>query len=250
MDRQTIIDALKENFEGNPSVHAFWLEGADAHDRVDQYSDIDIWLDVSDGKEDEILDEVEKNLTSLASLDFAYEKDHAHPKIRQKFFHLHGTPEYLIIDVCLQSHSREFWYTKGHADEKVKVVFDKERVIQFRELDGEKFTRELQQRVEELKKTYHFFQAWVKKELHRSNFLEAFYYYQQWSIEPLVELLRVQHQPTKKDFYLKHISLDLPKAIVDRLERLVQVNSLEDLRQKSQQANALFEETMEKLKKG
>ena len=247
--REQIIEHIKENLQDNPNVFAFWLEGADVHNTVDEYSDIDIWLDVKDDHEEIILKELEKILSQIAPLDFSHEVDHPHPKIRQKFFHLKDTPKFLIIDVCIQRHSREFWYTEGYKDEKAKIIFDKDNVIEFRDLDKNKLQKDLEDRTQELKKTFTFFQAWIEKEINRQNFLEAMWYYDSFIMEPLVELLRIKYEPTKKDFYLKHITKDLPADVVEQLNDLCKLNSLEEISQKSQKANEIFQETLKDLEK-
>lgn len=240
--RANIIRTLKEGLKQNQSVFALWLEGSDAAGKVDEYSDIDFWMDVADGKEDEAFTAVESLLSQLAPIDFKYEKDHSHPKIRQAFFHLAGTSEFLIADVCIQSHSRVFWYTKGHPDHLVKMLFDKANVIEYREPNEKQFQREIKERTAELKKTFHFNQAWAKKALGRNDFLEAMGYYNTEILEPLVELIRIKYQPLKREFYLKHIQRDLPADIVKRLEPLFQVNSVEDIKKNLDLANQWFEE--------
>jgi len=246
--RQEIINRLKSELKQNQFVFAFWLEGADAHKRVDKYSDIDIWLDVKDDKEDEVFKLIEIILTKLGKIDFAHEKDHPHPKIRQKFFHLEKTSEFLIIDVCIQKHSRIFYYTKEYKDEKAKVIFDKtDGIITFKKLDKQKFMKENQERLKELEKTFIFFQAWINKEINRKKFLEAFYNYQEKTLKPLVEILRLKFEPTKKDFYINGIYSDLPKRYLTKLENLYKINSLEDLKIKNKQANDLFFEIIKKF---
>jgi predicted nucleotidyltransferase len=249
INRDLIINKIGDELKNNSFVFAFWLEGADAHDTVDQYSDIDVWLDVQDGHEGMVIEQVRSILSQIAQLDFDHEADHPHPKIRQLFFHLAGTSEFLIIDVCIQSHSRECWYTKEHADEKVKIIFDKDKVIQFRDMDKTEFQNLQKKRVEELKKTFLFFQAWVMKGVNRGNFLEALSYYHSFILKPLVEILRVRHEPTKREFGLKHIERDVPKDVLETLESLYKVSSTEEIATKTQKANELFFDVLKTIEK-
>lgn len=248
MQRGEIIEKLRTGLEPNEQVYALWLEGADASNTVDDYSDMDIWVDVADGKEETVLSVIKQLLTNLGSIDFEHEIPHRHPKIRQKFFHLAGTPEFLIIDVCVQSHSRVFWYTKGNEGEKAKILFDKQNVVQFKEVDAKGEEAEIHARAEELEKSFGFFQTWVKKELNRNNFLGAVGYYHEKVLAPLVELLRIQHQPTKRHFGLKHIKSDLPAPTVSQLEELYRVNSVEEIESKLDITNSLFKRTLATLR--
>lgn len=244
ISRETIILKLKQILFNDPSVYAFWLEGADAINKVDQYSDVDIWLDVKDGQESAVFNKIKKILSEISIIDFELEVTHPHPKIRQKFFHLKNTSEFLIIDICLQSHSRVFWYTNEHAGEKVKIIFDKRKVVKFRKLDKDKFNREMIERKKYLQKTYFFYQLWIKKELKRKNFLGAFNYYHIKVLQPLVEFYRIKYQPTKKDYFLKDIKEDLPKNIVLKLENLCKIKSLFDIEKNIKIANKLFNEIL------
>jgi hypothetical protein len=79
----------------------------------------------------------------------------------------------LVVDTCIQKHSRVFWYTNEFKDEKVKIIFDKKNVVTFKELNKSEFKKDLKSRISELKKTFLFFQVWPKKEIKRQHFLEA-----------------------------------------------------------------------------
>jgi len=247
--REKIIEILIAGLEKNAAVFALWLEGADALGTVDDYSDIDVWIDVQDGEEGRMVDEIERILSTISAIDFQYEESHPHPKIRQKFFHLCGTSVFLIIDVCIQSHSREFWFTSGFSEEKVKVLFDKNNVIQFRERDEQAFRNEMKERVAYLKKTFPFFQIWVQKEIKRNHFLEALGYYQTRILKSVVELAHIATDPTKREFYLKHISRDMPKDLLEELGDLFAVVSLEDLVEKIQKVNDLFAKLVARAEK-
>jgi hypothetical protein len=247
--RERIINELGKKLVKNPSVFAFWLEGADAHNTVDEYSDIDVWFDVQDGYEKTVIKQVEAILSKISPLDFKHETNHPHPKIRQMFFHLKATPEFLIVDVCVQSHSREFWYTDGNADEKVKIIFEKGKVIEFRKPDMIEFNSLQKKRVKEIRKTFLFFQAWVKKGVNRGNFLEALKYYNEFVLDPLVELFRIRYSPTKRAFGLKHIERDLPRSVLQTLEDLYKINSNFEITTKLKAANELFFELLKKVEK-
>ncbi|MBL8599949.1 MAG: hypothetical protein JNL14_19610 [Devosia sp.] len=91
--RSAIVQTLHAALEPNEAVFAVWLEGADAAERADECSDIDVWVDTDDGHEDDTIRAVEMALSNIGQIDFKHvRKGHPHPKIRQVFFHLAGTP--------------------------------------------------------------------------------------------------------------------------------------------------------------
>ena len=63
--RNAIVQTLRETCSHHPSIHAAWLEGAGALNRVDACSDIDFWLDVEDGFEDDAIATVKTSLQIL-----------------------------------------------------------------------------------------------------------------------------------------------------------------------------------------
>lgn len=247
VDRETIIKTLSKKLKGNAHVHALWLEGADAHDRVDEYADIDVWLDVDDEYTEEAFKEVEAILTTIALVESEDRFEHSHPQIEQKCYHLEGASEFLVIDVCIQKHSRKFWFRHGFEDEKAKVLFDKNDVVRFKEMDRKEVEKELRQRITDLNHAFHFYRFRVNKEIKRDHFLDALVYYHKYVMHPLIEVLRIKHQPTKRDFYLKHISIDLPSKVVSRFEELFKVTSLQELEDAMRQADEWFEEVTSEL---
>lgn len=238
---QRVVDVLADGLRANASVYAMWLEGSAAHGCKDEYSDIDVWLDVEDGHAGAVMALVRNLLSAIGPLDYAYEPErHPHPQIRQAYFHIEGTPPFLIVDLCIQDHSRESAFIAGFADQKVRVLFDKTGVISYRAIDWEAFHQGLARRRDEITRALPLARIRVKKEARRGNFLEALNYYHEEILKPLVDLIRMRHEPTKHDFGLKHIHRDLPEEVIARLEPLYAVSSLADIEAKCEDAAEWF----------
>ena len=117
INRSQIVEKLKERLEPLDFIYAMWLEGSDASGTVDEFSDLDFWVDFEDEYEITVYEVVENALSELAQIDYKYVMKHGHPKIRQRIYHLAGSSEYLMIDFCWQLHSRakrECEYIKGN----------------------------------------------------------------------------------------------------------------------------------------
>lgn len=240
--RESIISTLTDALRNNPLVHALWLEGSDAHGLADEYSDIDLWLDVEDGSEEDVLRSIKDIAHTIGPIDYEYIGANPDPQIRQAFLHIEGTPEFWILDICIQSHSRQVALTRGFADEKITVLFDKSGVIRYADADWPALQEAQKRRAAELASALPRARTLLRKELCRGNFLEALHYYHEGLLRPLVELLRIRHQPTKQGFYLKHISRDLPGDVVALLEDLHAVSSLEEISMKSERASSILRE--------
>lgn len=248
ISRNNITNKLREALELLPFIYAFWLEGADANGTADEYSDIDYWVDFEDEYEEQAYKAVENALSALAEIDYKYIMRHDHPKIRQRIYHLAGTSEYLMIDFCLQLHSRpkeEYTYIENDTVEAVKVIFDKDNIIRYKPLDLSVFTKWNAHRLEEAKyrRTQHIR---AEKYVRRGQYLEAYAYYNKYVLEPLIDLLRLIYTPAYANYYLVHISQHIPVAEREKLEYFARISSLEDISVKLPQAGEWFDELVKK----
>ncbi|MDR7856593.1 hypothetical protein [Tissierella sp.] len=249
IDRDMIINLIKDRFISVKEVHAYWLEGADGLNAVDKYSDIDIWLDVEDGYEDKIFQIAEEEFSKLGKLDFKFNVDHSHPKIHQNYYHIEGSSEYLIIDFCIQSHSRdkdEVRFVEGDILEFPKVIFDKSGVITIIK-DYEQVDINLMQKaLDEIRSKYKQHSR-VLKYVERKNYLEAFIYYLKYVADPLVELVRLKYTPKYFDLHLIHISNHIPEKDRKLLEYYYQISSLNDIQVKTVEAKEVCKKLMREI---
>ena len=245
IDRSTIINKLASTLKPLPFIYALWLEGADATDTTDEYSDIDFWVDFEDEHEEAAYEAVETALSEISAIDYKHVMQHGHPKIRQRIYHLENTSEYLMIDFCWQLHSRqEFTYIENDSVEAVKVIFDKANVIRHKPLNLSDFAKNNAARLAEAKyrRTQHMR---AEKYVRRGQYLEAYAYYNRYVLEPIIDLLRIIYTPAHTDYYLVHISQHIPENEKKRLEYFAQISSLEDISERIPLAGAWFDELLE-----
>ena len=84
----------------------------------------------------------------------------------------------------------------------------------------------------------------IEKYIQRGEYIEAHSYYHKWLLTPLIEVLRIRYTPLHPDYYIVHISRHLPTDVVNRLEGLFKINSLEELAEKIQEARMFYDETV------
>ena len=247
MNRSAIIEQVRVEVEPLHYVYALWLEGADASDTVDEYSDLDVWLDFEDEYEEQAISAVEIALENLAPIDYKHIMPHGHPKIRQRVYHLSGTSEYLMIDFCWQLHSRtDCELIKDDRIEAAKVVFDKANVVRYKEYNIADFASANAVRLEECRYRYTQHNR-VIKYVRRKQFAEAYCYYKRYVVEPLVDVLRLIYTPHHADYHLLHISRHIPTPELERLESYLRIGSLEDIEKKTQESVLWFTELVKKL---
>lgn len=248
IDRDLIVEKLRAGLEPLHYINAMWLEGADANDTVDRYSDLDVYIDVLDEYEEQSVEDVERLLASISELDYKHVVRHRHPKLRQRIYHLKGSDEYLAIDFMWQLHSRpkeEYVYIRGNTIEAARVIFDKASIIRYKDPDERDYMAANIASLEECK--YRYTQhARVLKYVRRGTYLEAYAYYNKYVLDPLITLLRIIYTPYHVDYYLVHISQHIPEAELKKLEYFARISSLEDIEQRLPLAQEWFEQLVQK----
>lgn len=224
LDRNTIIDYLKDFSQDKEYVHAMWLEGADGVNRVDEYSDIDFWFDVDEYYQESFLKECIDKLGELGRIDSRVED--IREEIAQCNIHLANTSEYLTLDVCVQSHDIRgldvTCYVKDDIAELPLVIFDKSKIMQMSRVD---------------------------KYIKRGEYLEAYMKYIDNIANPLVIIARLIYTPRHYDYVLCHISDHLPESIVLELESFYKITCLEDIKDNLSKAKKVLEKYESEIKK-
>ncbi len=238
-NRHTILRHLQAKLESDEHVYAMWLEGSDGTGTSDEFSDLDINVDVEDGYEIVALTNIKKFLEDLGKLDSISVITRPNEDLWFQVFHIATTSPYLLIDVNIQRHSRDFSFYRENKAEIPVVLFDKANVIQFKNVDSEEQSQhmqaEMQLYVSRIEQT-----SRIEKYLKRGKFLEAFAYYQRYVLESVVGLARILHTPLNTSYNLVSISKQLPLDIVKKIEYLYQISSLKDIEDKLPIAIRLF----------
>lgn len=219
--RETILRALQEALEPLPFVHAMWQGGAAAFGRVDEWSDIDLQADADDERGAEVFAAAEAALSALSPIELRYEIPqptwHGHA---QAFYRLRDTSPFLLIDFVVLKHSNPQKFLQREIHGEAAVHFDKSGVVQSPPFDPDAWLERLKGRVAALGQSFPLFQTLTLKELERGNAIEAQSFYMAYTLRPLVELLRITHDPSRFDFHTRYVYYNLPQAAVRRLEPL------------------------------
>lgn len=232
----TIVDELKKIMEQHEAVHAMWLGGSVAEGYDDELSDIDLYLDIDDGKDEAVFETVEKYFNSKGELDIKFTEG-VTPPYSHCVYHLKGMNPYHFIEVTLHSHSNEIGLFDSMR--KIKVLFDKDGTTNFKPFDKASYDKMLQERKQFLIEKIEFGEQSVTKEITRRQFLEALHNYQFWLVEPIIELARIKYAPLKVTYGLKHGTRDLPEDVVKQIESLYIIKSLDDLDNKIKEVRAM-----------
>jgi len=241
---RTLVDALKPL----DYVHAFWEGGAAAFNRIDEWSDIDVYLVVDDKKVDESFLVVERALRSLSPIKQKYEIPQS-PELgySQAFYRLEDASNYLIIDLAILKLSSPDKFLEPKIHGNVAFYFNKSNQIKHAPLDKEVLVSKLQERLERLQARFDMFNNFIQKEINRGNYLEAIELYHALTLATIVEVLRIRYNPFHYDFKMRYIHYELPSKIIRKLKHLYFVEDEKDLQEKYHKAVKWFHETMSEI---
>jgi predicted nucleotidyltransferase len=111
-----------------PETGCCWYEGSFARNEQDEFSDVDLWVDCENGKEQELLSKVVKFLFQTENKEPFVVHNFAqdHPEIYQNYVIVDD----FVLDLAIQSQSRtpKVFFAEN---EEVKMIFDKNSTVQF-----------------------------------------------------------------------------------------------------------------------
>lgn len=248
VSRDSIVTALTKGLQARPSVHAFWEAGAAAFDRIDAWSDLDLYIVVDDGAVPDTFQVVEDTLVTLSPIRVKHEVSWPPASgIHQKFYRLEDTDEYLLVDLAVMTVAAPDKFLVREIHGNAVIYFDKDGTVAPPPLDRESFVRALLERRRRLIERMELFGPFVQKEMGRGHQLEALEFYRTVVIPYLVEALRMHHGPLHYDFRMRYVYQELPPETVSRIERLAFVTDAEDLTAKYREAMAWFHKTVQQV---
>ena len=236
---KTLADALKPL----DYVHAFYESGAIAFNRLDEWSDIDLYLVVDEQKVDDSFAAVEAALRSVSPIRQKFAIPQLPwPGVSQAFYKLERASEYLLIDLAVIKLSGPEKFLAPEIHGKAIFYFNKSDRVKIPSADKTELSKTLQQRLSRLKDRFIMFNIFVQKEMNRGNYLEALVLYHSLTLGSVVDALRIKYSPFHHDFKTRYVQYELPKPIVKKLEQMYFVKDWKDLRAKYREATDWFNE--------
>lgn len=248
--REEILKTITEALQPLDYVYGMWQCGSAAFKRVDQWSDLDIAVDVEDDRVRDIFPVIDKALVSLAPIELSLEYPQTmSPGGYQKVYKLEGVSRFMVAEICAVKHSSSEKFLQKEIHGNVFVHFDKKNITDIKPINNEIFNKNLKTRVETLDKLFNIYQFLIEKEINRNNHIEALAFYQNFTLNPLVEVLRMKYNPYRYNFKSRYVYYDLPKNVVKKLEEFYFILDTKDLALKHKEAIKLFNDTVNDLNK-
>ena len=239
--RQEITNHLTRSLLPLVYVRAFWEGGSAAFGRVDEWSDLDLYVMTRAGKTAAVFQSVEESLRRLSPISETLVISPAWEGVEQRFYSLTRASKYLFIDLAVLSETSSEKFTTPEIHGKNIFYIDRDGLEGSVRLDRPEFERRMRARRASLAVRFRMFDGQVQKYLNRNNAIEALEAYRSLVIGTLVELLRMNYTPEHYSFKMEHVHDELPKTVVRRLERLCYVKDEKDLVVKHAEAASWIE---------
>ncbi len=224
--RQALINRLVEAFEPRPEALAFWQGGSAAFERSDEMSDMDLQILVKDGFVDWAQDLLEATLREVARIEASYVLPqptwHGY---WQGFYRLEGYGPYQMVDAVVMKESDRNLLSEPEIHGQAIVYFDRTGRVGRERADPEAIKLAIRQRLGRARASVELFHCFVDKELARGRQLDALALYQSLVLGPLVETLRMIHDPYRFNFGARYLDFCLPAEIIQELRQLSFVGS-------------------------
>ena len=231
--RNSIITKLVKTLKPLNYVHAMWEGGAAAFDRIDQYSDIDLYILAKKRKTNLIIKHVENALTSLSGINKQLSVNHSQwSDLTQIFYQLQRTSKYLLIDLVILNQESPEKFLDPRVHGKVIFYFNKSKNLKSNRLSKRELSNFLIKYKNKLKLKFDLFNIFVQKEINRNHQVEAVNLYYKITMKTLIDLLRIKYSPYHYNFNLQYLSLEIPNRALQKLDTLNYIKNMDDLKEK------------------
>jgi hypothetical protein len=248
--REKIINTLVTSLRPLSHVHALWEAGAASFNRIDQWSDIDLYIVVDDESIEEVINVIEQTIKTISEPELQFRLPeptwHGHSQV---FYRLKNTSPFLFLDIAVMKRSSKDKFLQYKIHGQPIAHFDKIDVVKDDPVQPQAFLDKLEARLQMLRVTFDLFQVLTLKELNRGNDIEALSYYMAYTYRPLIEVLRIKYSSYHYNFHNSYIYYDLPDQIVKRLYKLNFIPNSEILGKCREEAEAWFWEVINSIKR-
>jgi len=244
LGRDEIVAALRAALEPCPGALAFWEGGSAAFGRADAWSDLDLYVLAEDDAVDDIVAAVDRALAGLgptaARRRLPEPTWHGHAQV---FYLPADAPEHLVVDLVVLRRSLPERFLERERHGVPLVYFDRTGEIAPVPLHRAAFAAGAERRLAALREEFALFQGFVRAEVARGDPMAALAAYRNYTLRPLLEVIRMRHCPQRYDYGPKYSRADLPAEVVARLERLFYVPGIAGIAGRQAEAEAWFAET-------
>lgn len=209
--RRGVIEALIARLLPLPAVRACFEGGSAATGRIDDFSDIDLFIVAPLAAADAAFDAVEAGLSARTRITHVWRiEPPLYADTAQRFYFLADAPRFFAVDCLVVTESGVSQFLERERHGEPLVYFDRGLKIRARPLDSTALKERRAQRWRQLQGSVPVYAMLLDKELARGRPLEALGIYQVL-LRALLEVLGVEHRPDRFDFGWRYVETQLPE---------------------------------------
>jgi hypothetical protein len=217
--RTAVAEAIVGALRARDDVAGCWEGGSAATGRLDDYSDIDLFIVAGLDRASAIFETVER---ALESVDRIVHRWHVEPPpfrdTAQRFYFQATAPRFFAVDCVITTAAGAAQFLERERHGEPRMYFDRTGTIRALPLDRAALESRRAQRLAQLQGSVPVYRMLVEKELARGHALEAAGFYQAL-LRALIELLGMRERPDRFDFAWRYIDTQLSEASRELLQR-------------------------------
>lgn len=248
IERNDLVAAIVKALKPLDHIHAVWEGGAASFGRIDEWSDIDLYVVCDDERVEDTFAAMKQAISSMSDIELEFRLPepawHGHSQV---FWRLTEASPFLFMDIAVMKRSSKDKFLQYRIHGKPFVHFDKIGVVKDDPVERDSYFQGMKNRLEMHKTNFKLFQVLVLKELNRGNDVEALSYYLSYVFRPLVEVLRMKHSPWHYRFFTTYVYYELPAEVVKRLHHLYYIPDADALKKRREEAETWFWEIVESI---
>ncbi|MCF7912536.1 MAG: nucleotidyltransferase domain-containing protein [Candidatus Cloacimonetes bacterium] len=220
---------IRQLLEPNEKVITAWEGGSIATGYFDEYSDLDLAVISNDDAIDEIFAIVEKYLKDNYGIKHKFRLPepnwHGHS---QCYYIIDNCPETFYVDFLIEKESAGNRFMESDRHGNALVWFDKKGYIDNTPTPEEVTDQKCRKQFKMVKTSVPFSFINVQKQIYRGNKIDAIAIYLPL-VGRVISLMNIKYRPAKHDFGMLYLHRDFPLHEQQLIEKLLYVNSLEEL---------------------
>jgi hypothetical protein len=246
--RAAALRAAVERLAAAEFIDACWNGGSASTGRLDDLSDIDLYVVAGAAHTDAAFEVFEVALASVARIAHAWRVEPpAFAGLAQRHYLLAPAPRCFAIECCVlqPDHAQQFLERERHGEPIVD--FDRRGRIRALPLDRAALAARLARRFAQIRAAWPIYRLLVEKEILRGHALDAYGFYVNGLLRALIELAGMRHRPERFDFGWRYLHYDLPVDLQQALTQFAQVASTEDIASRLLQIDRLMTQRVEQI---
>lgn len=248
--RISFLEKIVNHFKQDPRVVAVFEGGSAANDRLDEFSDMDLNV-VCSKDQAEVFASAEVFLEREFSISHkVVEGTGIWEGLEMRMYFFDRSPEHFFLDLGVIEERfgdtmDEFMNVERHG--RWVPHFDPKGLSKELPMSSTELGFKHKESYRGIREKYPVYLSIAKKALKRGQYIECYACFHAALVRPLVTLWGIQHRPARFDFSLRYTHIDFPKDIHDHLSDFVFVKDPQDLADKLEKIEGLYEQEFSKL---